>query len=31
MAAAAKAVGRLDAADQLAELVLTVAAKGATK
>jgi UDP-N-acetylglucosamine--N-acetylmuramyl-(pentapeptide) pyrophosphoryl-undecaprenol N-acetylglucosamine transferase len=31
MAVAAKAVGRLDAADELAELVLTVAAKGATK
>jgi UDP-N-acetylglucosamine--N-acetylmuramyl-(pentapeptide) pyrophosphoryl-undecaprenol N-acetylglucosamine transferase len=31
MAAAAKSVGRLDAADRLAELVLTVAAAGANK
>ena len=31
MAAAAKSVGRLDAADRLADLVLTVAARGANK
>jgi UDP-N-acetylglucosamine--N-acetylmuramyl-(pentapeptide) pyrophosphoryl-undecaprenol N-acetylglucosamine transferase len=31
MAAAARSLGRLDAADRLAELVLAVAAKGATK
>ncbi|MGH6674338.1 MAG: undecaprenyldiphospho-muramoylpentapeptide beta-N-acetylglucosaminyltransferase [Xanthobacteraceae bacterium] len=31
MAAASRSLGRLDAADRLADLVLTVAAKGATK
>jgi len=31
MAAAARSVGRLDAAERLADLVLRVAARGATK